>query len=89
MLTNSFSMCLLVLALCFYASIATQNLAALLMPISDGLQLIILKFWGQWIVDLIILVHHKPKLVLPASTVLSDNHLSRMIISESSNVRIS
>ena len=74
-------LCFMILALCLAASISAQNLAALLMPISDGVWLILLKSWAQCIVAFRILFRRKPKLILPAETVLSDKPLDRFTIS--------
>ena len=85
---DSSKMCFLILALCLAASIAVQNLAALLMPTSEGIRLILLNYCAQWIVDIRILVQRKPKLIFLAATFLSEKSLDRLNISESPSVRI-
>ena len=87
-LYNPYRICFLILALYLAASIAEQNLAALLIPISDGVRLILLNSWAQLIVALRILVRRKPYLIFYAAKVLSENLFARFTISESPSVRM-
>ena len=75
-LANSYRLCSLIRSLCLSASIVARNFAALLIPISDGVELILLNSWAQWIVAFRIFFRSKPNLVFPASTVLSENPLN-------------
>ena len=88
-LADSSRLSFLILALCLSDSIAVQNLAALTMPIIDGVRLILLKFWAQWIVYFKNLVWRKPNLIFSAATVLLEKPLARFTISESPSVSMS
>ena len=81
-------LCFLILALCLSASIAARNSAALLIPIGDGVKLILLKSWSQRIVTFIRLLRLKLKMIFPAATVLSEKPFTRLTISEAPSARM-
>ena len=86
-LANSYKLCFLILDLCLAASISARILSALLMPISDGVLLILLKYWSLLTVAFRILVRSKLKLIFPTATFQQEKPFDRFTIYESPSVR--